>query len=78
MELKRMMAWKPLLEECQDGDLPFMCLQYKDKDSVQHVIPAVFVGKLASFSSPSIMDMVSIKALLEYIYRVGLWCYVYK
>ncbi|KAJ1696081.1 hypothetical protein LUZ63_004593 [Rhynchospora breviuscula] len=59
MELKRMMAWKPLLEECQDGDLPFMCLQYKDKDSVQHVVPAVFVGKLSSFSSPSMMSMVS-------------------
>lgn len=61
MELKRMTAWKQLLEECQDDDLPFMCLQYKDNDLVEHVVPAVFIGKLTSLSSPGIMDMVSIK-----------------
>ncbi|XP_078174311.1 DEAD/DEAH box helicase isoform X1 [Carex rostrata] len=59
MELKRMTAWKQLLEECQDDDLPFMCLQYKDNDLVEHVVPAVFIGKLASLSSPGIMDMVN-------------------
>ncbi|XP_020578336.1 DExH-box ATP-dependent RNA helicase DExH15 chloroplastic isoform X2 [Phalaenopsis equestris] len=45
MELKRMAAWKPLLDEFETGQLPFICLQYKDSDSVQHVVSGVYVGK---------------------------------
>jgi hypothetical protein len=45
MELERMAAWKNRLEEFESGHLPFMCLQYKDKDSIQHTIPAVFIQK---------------------------------
>ncbi|XP_072981204.1 DExH-box ATP-dependent RNA helicase DExH15 chloroplastic [Typha angustifolia] len=62
MEVKRMAAWRPLLEEFESDHLPFMCLQYKDKEAVQHIVPAVLIGKLNSFSAPSIMNMVDIEA----------------
>jgi hypothetical protein len=59
MELERMAAWKNRLEEFESGHLPFMCLQYKDKDSVHHTIPAVFIGNLNSFVDQKIANMVS-------------------
>ena len=59
MELERMAAWKNRLEEFESGHLPFMCLQYKDKDSIQHTIPAVFIGNLKSFADQKIANMVS-------------------
>jgi hypothetical protein len=58
MELERMAAWKNRLEEFESGHLPFMCLQYKDKDSIQHTIPAVFIGNLNSFADQKITNMV--------------------
>ncbi|KAK3159048.1 hypothetical protein QOZ80_2AG0145010 [Eleusine coracana subsp. coracana] len=58
MELERMAAWKNRLEEFESGHLPFMCLQYKDKDSIQHTIPAVFIGNLNSFADKKIANMV--------------------
>ncbi|RLM78407.1 DEAD-box ATP-dependent RNA helicase ISE2, chloroplastic [Panicum miliaceum] len=58
MELERMAAWKNRLEEFESGHLPFMCLQYKDKDSIQHTIPAVFIGNLKSFADQKIANMV--------------------
>ncbi|OEL23840.1 DExH-box ATP-dependent RNA helicase DExH15 chloroplastic, partial [Dichanthelium oligosanthes] len=58
MELERMAAWKNRLEEFESGHLPFMCLQYKDKDSIQHTIPAVFIGNLNSFADQKIANMV--------------------
>ncbi|XP_029118558.1 DExH-box ATP-dependent RNA helicase DExH15 chloroplastic isoform X2 [Elaeis guineensis] len=58
MELKRMAAWKPILDDFKNDHLPFMCLQYKDKEAVQHIVPAVYIGKLQFFSSPKIMNMV--------------------
>ncbi|KAL6911461.1 hypothetical protein ACP4OV_000266 [Aristida adscensionis] len=58
MELERMSAWKNRLEEFESSHLPFMCLQYKDKDSVQHTIPAVFIGDLNSFADQKIVSMV--------------------
>ncbi|XP_020187629.1 DExH-box ATP-dependent RNA helicase DExH15 chloroplastic [Aegilops tauschii subsp. strangulata] len=57
MELERMAAWKTQLEEFESGHLPFMCLQYKDKDSVHHTIPAVFIGSLSSFDDQKIASM---------------------
>ncbi|KAH0459665.1 hypothetical protein IEQ34_012479 [Dendrobium chrysotoxum] len=45
MELKRMAAWKPLLDELETGQLPFICLQYKDSESVQHLVSGVYMGK---------------------------------
>ncbi|XP_062222073.1 DExH-box ATP-dependent RNA helicase DExH15 chloroplastic [Phragmites australis] len=58
MELERMAAWKNRLEEFESGHLPFMCLQYKDKDSVQHTIPAVFIGNINLFADQKIVTMV--------------------
>ncbi|XP_039773145.1 DExH-box ATP-dependent RNA helicase DExH15 chloroplastic [Panicum virgatum] len=58
MELERMAAWKNRLEEFESGHLPFMCLQYKDKDSIQHTIPAVFIGNLKLFADQKIANMV--------------------
>ncbi|GJM86785.1 hypothetical protein PR202_ga02677 [Eleusine coracana subsp. coracana] len=58
MELERMAAWKNRLEEFESGHLPFMCLQYKDKDSIQHTIPAVFIGNLNSFADKKNANMV--------------------
>jgi hypothetical protein len=60
MELERMAAWKTRLEEFESGYLPFICLQYKDKDSVHHTIPAVFIGSLSSFDDQKIASMVSV------------------
>ncbi|KAJ0983859.1 hypothetical protein J5N97_002215 [Dioscorea zingiberensis] len=63
MELKRMAAWKPLLKEFDNCNLPFMCLQYKDNEAVQHLVPAVFIGPLSSSVAPRIMSMVNSDAL---------------
>lgn len=63
MELERMVSWKTRLEEFESGHLPFMCLQYKDKDSVQHTIPAVFIGSLSSFADQKIVSLVSESAV---------------
>ncbi|XP_020520261.1 DExH-box ATP-dependent RNA helicase DExH15 chloroplastic isoform X2 [Amborella trichopoda] len=51
MELERVQALKPLLAELESGQLPFICLQYKDNDAVHHLIPAVYLGKIDSVSS---------------------------
>ncbi|KAK3013328.1 hypothetical protein RJ639_009299, partial [Escallonia herrerae] len=51
MELERISALKPLLEELEDGHLPFMCLQYTDSNGVQHVVPAVYLGKVHNSDS---------------------------
>ncbi|CAD6249557.1 unnamed protein product [Miscanthus lutarioriparius] len=65
MELERMAAWKNRLEEFESGHLPFMCLQYKDKDSIQHTIPAVFIGNLNSFTDQKITNMVEDDSLVS-------------
>ncbi|KAK8967906.1 hypothetical protein KSP40_PGU005431 [Platanthera guangdongensis] len=56
MELKRMAAWKPLLDELETGQLPFISLQYKDNDSVQHVVSAVYMGKFDLHPGVSSID----------------------
>lgn len=63
MEIKRMAAWRPIIEGFGTGSLPFICLQYKDKEAVQYNIPAVYIGKLSSFSVQNIMNQVSSKTL---------------
>ncbi|WOL06650.1 DExH-box ATP-dependent RNA helicase DExH15 chloroplastic isoform X1 [Canna indica] len=60
MEIKRMAAWRPLLEEFGSENLPFICLQYKDKEAVQHNVPAVYIGKLSSSSVERIVNMVKL------------------
>ncbi|GFY88374.1 DEAD/DEAH box helicase [Actinidia rufa] len=46
MEIERMSALRPLLEELEDGHLPFMSLQYIDAEGVQHLVSAVYLGKM--------------------------------
>lgn len=58
MELKRMSALKPLLKELENGQLPFLCLQYKDSEGVVHSIPAVYLGKVDSLDSTKLKSMV--------------------
>ncbi|PKI47220.1 hypothetical protein CRG98_032357 [Punica granatum] len=58
MELKRMFALKPLLKELENGQLPFLCLQYKDTEGVVHSIPAVYLGKVDSLDSTKLKSMV--------------------
>ncbi|KAG0482508.1 hypothetical protein HPP92_010592 [Vanilla planifolia] len=46
MEQKRMVALRTLLDESEAGLLPFVCLQYKDRESIWHNASAVYIGKL--------------------------------
>ncbi|KAK1316011.1 hypothetical protein QJS10_CPA05g01862 [Acorus calamus] len=62
MELARMTSWKPILKEIEDGKLPFICLQYKDNEAVQHLVPAVYIGRLDS-SASKFTNMVSSNSL---------------
>lgn len=55
-----MSALKFLLKELEDGHLPFMCLQYKDSEGVQHSVPAVYLGKVDSFDGTKVKNMVSL------------------
>jgi len=55
-----MAAWKSLLDDFGKGQLPFMCLQYKDNEAVQHTVPAVYIGNINSFDAKKIMSMVSV------------------
>ncbi|XP_030553637.1 DExH-box ATP-dependent RNA helicase DExH15 chloroplastic [Rhodamnia argentea] len=58
MELKRISAVKPLLEELQNGQLPFICLQYKDSEGVSYSIPAVYLGKVDSFNGSNVKNRI--------------------
>ncbi|KAL3036924.1 hypothetical protein AAZX31_01G036200 [Glycine max] len=58
-EAKRISALKPLLEEPESGHLPFLCLQYRDSEGVEHSIPAVFLGKVDSLNASKLKDMIS-------------------
>ncbi|KAI5352505.1 hypothetical protein L3X38_005396 [Prunus dulcis] len=59
MESQKLSSLRPMLEEFEDGHLPFLCLQYKDSEGVQHSIPAVYLGKVDSFSRSKLKHMVS-------------------
>ncbi|XP_027914091.1 DExH-box ATP-dependent RNA helicase DExH15 chloroplastic isoform X2 [Vigna unguiculata] len=59
VEAKRMSALKPLLEETESGHLPFLCLQYRDAEGVEHSIPAVFLGKVDSLNASKLKTMIS-------------------
>ncbi|XWS34892.1 hypothetical protein CRYUN_Cryun21dG0076000 [Craigia yunnanensis] len=60
MELKRFSALKPLLKEFENGHLPFICLQYKDSEGVENLVPAVYLGKVGSLDGSKLKKMVSI------------------
>ncbi|XP_054809486.1 DExH-box ATP-dependent RNA helicase DExH15 chloroplastic [Prosopis cineraria] len=59
MEAKRISSLRPLLEESDSGHLPFLCLEYKDSDGVQHSVPTVFLGKVDSLNASKLKNMVS-------------------
>lgn len=59
MELERITSLKPLLKELENGQLPFMCLQFKDDEAVQQFIPAVYLGVVTSLSGSEVKDVVS-------------------
>ncbi|KAK8579455.1 hypothetical protein V6N13_142666 [Hibiscus sabdariffa] len=58
MELKRFSALKPLLEDFENGHLPFICLQYKDSEGVENFVPAVYLAKVESLVGSKLKNMV--------------------
>ena len=59
MESQKISSLKPLLEEFENGELPFLCLQYNDSEGVQHAVPAVYLGKVESLEGSKLKKMVS-------------------
>ncbi|CAK7332739.1 unnamed protein product [Dovyalis caffra] len=59
METKRLNALKLLLKELGNDRLPFLCLQYKDSEGVEHSVPAVYLGNADSFDGSKLKNMVS-------------------
>lgn len=55
-----MLSLKPLLKELEDGHLPFISLQYTDNDGVQHLVAAVYLGKVDTLNTEKLKSMVSI------------------
>lgn len=60
MELKRIISLQPLLNELEDGHLPFVCLQYSGSDGVQHLPPAVYVGMVDHLNAEKLKNLVSL------------------
>ncbi|KAK8643543.1 hypothetical protein V6N13_012834 [Hibiscus sabdariffa] len=60
MELKRFSSLKPLLEDSENGHLPFICLQYKDSEGVENFVPAVYLAKVESLVGSKLKNMVLI------------------
>ncbi|KAF9623252.1 hypothetical protein IFM89_000741 [Coptis chinensis] len=60
MELERMNSLEPLLKELEDGHLPFTCLQYKDSEGVQHLVSAVYLGKVDSLYGSKVKSMIDV------------------
>ncbi|KAK9277300.1 hypothetical protein L1049_006840 [Liquidambar formosana] len=58
MELRRLSSLKPLLKELENGQLPFVCLEYKDTEGVQHLVTAVYFGMVDSFEGSKVQNMV--------------------
>lgn len=59
LESQRISAVKPLLEKFENGHLPFLCLQYKDSEGVQHSLPTVYLGSVDSLNDSKLKNMVS-------------------
>lgn len=57
-----MFSLKPLLKELEDGHLPFMSLHYSDSDGVQHLVAAVYLGKVDTLNIEKLKRMVSISS----------------
>ncbi|KAL5722386.1 DExH-box ATP-dependent RNA helicase DExH15 chloroplastic [Ranunculus cassubicifolius] len=65
MELKRMDSLRPMLKELEDGHLPFTCLQYKDREGVQQLVSAVYLGKVDSLSGLKLKNMIDMDESFE-------------
>ncbi|KAI5679129.1 hypothetical protein M9H77_10079 [Catharanthus roseus] len=59
MELQRLISLQPLLKELEDGHLPFVCLLYNDSAGVQHLLPAVYLGKVDDLNASKLKNLVS-------------------
>ena len=53
---------KPLLKELGNGNLPFLCLEYKDTNGVEHSIVVVYLAEVNSLDGLKIKNLVSINA----------------
>ncbi|XP_057542956.1 DExH-box ATP-dependent RNA helicase DExH15 chloroplastic [Amaranthus tricolor] len=58
MELERMSSMKPLLKELGNGNLPFLCLEYKDTNGVEHSIVVVYLAEVNSLDGLKIKNLV--------------------
>nr|XP_043606015.1 DExH-box ATP-dependent RNA helicase DExH15 chloroplastic [Erigeron canadensis] len=59
MEMERMSSLRPLLQNLEDGHLPFMCLQYHDSAGVKHLVPAVYMSDVDSMNGSKLKNMVT-------------------
>ncbi|ESQ28215.1 hypothetical protein EUTSA_v10018027mg [Eutrema salsugineum] len=60
MELERFSALKPLLKGMEEGNLPFICLEFKDSEGMQQSVPAVYLGHIDSFTGSKLQKMMSL------------------
>ncbi|XP_023643703.1 DExH-box ATP-dependent RNA helicase DExH15 chloroplastic [Capsella rubella] len=60
MELERFSALKPLLKGMEEGNLPFICLEFKDSEGMQQSVPAVYLGHIDSFQGSKLQKMMSL------------------
>ncbi|KFK41424.1 hypothetical protein AALP_AA2G129100 [Arabis alpina] len=60
MELERFSALKPLLKGMEEGNLPFICLEFKDSEGMQQSVPAVYLGHIDSFNGSKLQNMMSL------------------
>ncbi|KAL1213697.1 DExH-box ATP-dependent RNA helicase DExH15 [Cardamine amara subsp. amara] len=60
MELERFSALKPLLKGMEEGNLPFICLEFKDSEGMQQSVPAVYLGHIDSFQGSKLQKMISL------------------
>lgn len=69
MALKRMADWKPILEDCENDQFPFICLHYKDHELGQHFVSAIYIGKLESLAIPHVVNLVTITDNILYFFE---------
>ncbi|CAH8257673.1 unnamed protein product [Arabidopsis lyrata] len=60
MELARFSALKPLLKGMEEGNLPFICLEFKDSEERQQSVPAIYLGHIDSFQGSKLQKMMSL------------------
>lgn len=59
-----MSSLKPLLKELGNEKLPFLCLEYKGTNGVEHSIVVVYLAEVDSLDGLKIKNLVSIGASL--------------